>query len=120
MIRLLSLGLTFSVLLFSPLVSCNADEKDDVRAKQWQALLKHLKDKGIDLREVDSKGSYIQRQFTLGPDHSQDQRVGFNYLPPLTLNEAQDKYMEYSLPHRFHGDWAIFEVGSRGGDDYEA
>jgi hypothetical protein len=87
--------------------------------KELQALLAFLKSKGVELRPVkaaDVPGSYIQRRFTVGPDHRKQHVVGLNYLPPLTPKQARERYRGYSLPHELHRDWALFKLGGPGGN----
>lgn len=105
-----------------------ADEASEARAAEMESLLTFLKAKGIDLRPKDdkqTKGSYIQSWFTIGPDHAKRHLVGLNYLPPLTLDQAQDLYKMYSVAHEFHDQWALFMIGVADGDgdayerDYE-
>ena len=93
------------------------EDKDDDATKAVAALVAHLKEKGEDLRAVESDPkSYIQFRFTVGPDHDKRHVVGINHLPPLTLAEAKRKYMGYSLPYEFCGEWAVFRVGGPGGN----
>jgi hypothetical protein len=93
--------------------------------KELQALLAFLKRKGVELlpAEAGVQGSYVQRRFTVGPDHRKRHVVGLNYLPPLTPKQARERYIGYSLPHEFHRDWALFKIGGPGGNaspEYEA
>jgi hypothetical protein len=93
--------------------------------KELQALLAFLKRKDVELLPARGgvPGSYIQRRFTVGPDHHKQHVVGLNYLPPLTPKQARDRYRGFSLPHEFHGDWALFKLGGPGGNatpEYEA
>jgi hypothetical protein len=85
--------------------------------KELQVLADFLKTKDIVLRPVEAvKGSYIQHWFAVGPGRRTMYLVGLNYLPPLTPEQARDKYLGYSLPYVFHGNWALFRIGGPGGN----
>jgi hypothetical protein len=119
----LALGLVLLVTLCCSTTGSNAQEKDDARSKALQALLDFLKTKGVELRPVDTTGTYFHYLFTVGPDHTRKHRVGLNYLPPLTLEQAREKYLAYQLPTEFHRDWALIPVGGPSGNaspEYEA
>jgi hypothetical protein len=92
------------------------DEKGDAGKKELDALLAFLKGKGVELRPVEKSGGYIQRRFTVGPDHEKKLVVGLNYLPPLTREQARRQYDNYSLPHELYRNWALFAVGGPGGN----
>jgi hypothetical protein len=118
MIRAVSLIVlvVFSIPCFDALPG-NAQEKNNVRATELQKLVDFLKSKGVELQPGDEvKGSYIQTRFIVGPDFKKKHVIGVNYLPPLTLEEAKRRYIGYSLPHEFHGEWATFRIGGPGGN----
>jgi hypothetical protein len=90
-------------------------------AKDMQALLEFFKAKGIELRRSEHESNYIQHMFSIGPDHQRKLIIGLNYLPPLTLEEAEKRYG--AIPYVHHRAWAIFMVGGPGGnatDEYKA
>lgn len=132
--RLSTSALGFILVVVLPFASSDfttagrADEASDIRAAELQSLLTFFKSQRIELRPKDdkqTKGSYIQSWFTIGPDHAKRHLVGLNYLPPLTLDQAQDLYKMYSVAHEFHDQWALFMIGVAEGDgdayerDYE-
>lgn len=89
-------------------------------AAQLQVLLAHFRSRGVELRPAKPgpANSYIQYRYTVGPDHGRKHVVGLSYLQP----PARDADM-YSLPHAFHGGWALFMVGGPRGNatpEYEA
>src|SRR5262249_27237087 len=112
----LALGLALLVALCCRTTNTSAQEKDDARSKELQALLAFFKSKGVELQPVDAKGTYFHYKFTVGPDHKKKHHVGLNYLPPLTLEQAREKYRAYQLPTEFHRDWALIPIGGPRGN----
>jgi hypothetical protein len=66
------------------------------------------------LRPTENGSNYISQLFTIGPDHDKKFRVGLNYLPPLTLEEAWRNYGP--IPVVVHRGGALFTVGGPGGN----
>jgi hypothetical protein len=58
--------------------------------------------------------------FTIGPDHGKKLVVGLNYLPPLSAEQAEERYrLNYTIPAVSHGTRALFMVGGPGGHTEE-